>query len=175
METPFVMGQTYWKPKLGYRTKEVPCPICFGKLAVVVTLGNGEHIAVKCAACAPGFGEPTGVVTETDYSIGVEPFIIDKVSYYSDGRWSLLSIAGVLADWRDLYQTEKEALEVSQKFVKDEYERDMKYAATNKQNMIEKKSWIVQYHGTIIKDLLRRLEWHRAKIWDVKNAKGDRS
>lgn len=175
METPFVMGQTYWKAKLGYRTKEVPCPVCFGKLAVVVTLGNGEHIAVKCDACAPGFGEPSGTVSETDYSIGAEPFIIEKVSYYSGDRWSLLSTTGVLCDWKDLYETEEEALKVSQVRVKEEYETDMKRAATNKQTMIQKKSWTVQYHGTIIKELLRRLEWHRAKIWDVKNAKGDLS
>jgi hypothetical protein len=43
----FKIGDTVWVPDCGNRQKQIPCPVCFGKLRVTIILGNEETVNGK--------------------------------------------------------------------------------------------------------------------------------
>ena len=46
------------------REERIPCPVCFGKLQVIVILGNGTEVLVDCGYCGKGYEGPKGYVTK---------------------------------------------------------------------------------------------------------------
>jgi hypothetical protein len=54
----FAIGQRVWAACYNPRQVEVVCPVCYGKLAVVVELGDGTRIETPCDYCGKGWQVP---------------------------------------------------------------------------------------------------------------------
>lgn len=102
MDTPFIIGAQYWLPVLNPQQVEVICSVCYGNKTVMVTLGNGEHVAVECDACGIGYSGPRGYINEYSYTAEVKPFTIEKVISMHGGAWYLASGEGATAEWSTL-------------------------------------------------------------------------
>lgn len=164
MNTPFVIGHTYWLPRLTPQQIQVPCPVCYGKKVVTVTLGNGEYVAVECEGCGLGFERARGYVTEYTYEPFVQPFTVRAVTSMHNESWWLSSVEGEHAEWIDLANTEEEALIASQQRLTMTLENQSRSNAARKPRDLKKFPWTVRYHEMCIADLAEKIAWHRAHV-----------
>jgi hypothetical protein len=160
---PFEIGQKFWKPITSGEKKRVECPVCFGKLAIIIELGNGERIGVPCDGCGHGYDGPRGWIGEWDYTPGAKPFTIARVKSMHDGNWSLESAEGGWAYLSDLYPTEAEALERSRELCAQNHESNMRSRQHGKDKM-QRAGWSIRYHRECIRDLERQIAWHNSRI-----------
>jgi hypothetical protein len=170
METftvPFAIGDVKWLPAHQPRKVEVPCPVCFGNLSVVVTLGNGEEFAVLCEGCGLGFNGPQGTIQQYEYEPAAIRFEIARVESMHGTRWRVGSVAGGSANYDELVETEEEALAISRQKCADHQEANMRSLQRTRDGS-RRLTWSVRYHNEKIADLERQLEWHRAKAQKVK-------
>jgi hypothetical protein len=166
---PFAIGDVMWLPA-HYPTKvTVTCPVCFGNLAVVVTLGDGEQVAVPCDACGLGFNGPRGTIEEYQYAPKAIRFEIARVKSMRDDEWYVESVDGGEADFARLVSDEAEALAVSAKNCADQQESNMRTLQRHR-NGVQRLTWSVRYHNEKIADLERQIAWHRAKVQKRKPA-----
>lgn len=56
------VGDQVWLAEIVSEKVYEPCPICFGKKAVVLILGNGDQVELECKFCAQGWEGPKGMV-----------------------------------------------------------------------------------------------------------------
>lgn len=163
IEAPFEVGQRWWAPKV-YPTQVVlPCPVCFGQLAVTVVLGDGEEIGVPCEACGRGFDGPRGTIVEYDHAPAVDEFIIAGVKSMHGGRWWLVSTAGAEANFEDLRASESEAMVESARRCAENHERNMQ-SRQHKRRATANATWSIQYHRKCISDLERQIAWHQGRL-----------
>ncbi len=163
IDVPFEIGQEWWLPVAHPRQIEVPCPVCFGNLAVEVILGNGERVGVPCDGCGHGFDGPRGVIEEWSHEPSAQKFVIAEVSSMHGGRWALNSVTGAYAQFEDLKRTEAEAMAQAVQNAAAQEESNMRSRQRTRKN-VQKSTWSVRYHREQIKDLERQLLWHRGKI-----------
>ena len=76
----FGIGDFVWFACYAVATIEEPCPVCFGKKAVTLILGNGEGWIIPCDYCAKGYMEPRGTVSVSEIGPQVRGYTIDRVS-----------------------------------------------------------------------------------------------
>jgi len=165
METftvPFAIGDVKWLPAHQPRKVEVPCPVCFGNLFVIVTLGNGEEFAVQCEGCGLGFNGPQGTIQQYQYEPSAIHFEIARVESMHDTRWRVSSVTGGSANYNELVETEEEALAISRQKCADQQEDNMRSLQRTRAGA-QRLTWSVRYHNDKIADLERQLEWHLAK------------
>lgn len=167
---PFTIGQQVWEPINPPTQVKRPCPACFGKLAVVVILGNDEHVGVPCEACGIGYREPRGYVEEWEYEIGARPFVITGVRSMSGNDWVVINEVGWTYSFANLCATETEAIQKSRDRLEALMQQNAE-ARRHRRNTANKAPWSVRYHRKQIADLERQLAWHRAKV--TVRAKGD--
>lgn len=158
MIIPFEVGQELWMPVGKPEQVAVECPICAGKLGVVVILGSGERVGVACKAC-----RLKGVIHEWEHQAQAVPFIIDSAVSFNNDKWRLRSTTGAEYDLIDLYLTEAEALSVAAKRAAAWHGVNMKSRQYHRKNL-HQHTWSIQYHRNQIADLERQLVWHRAQV-----------
>lgn len=166
MEFPFTIGATMYLPNNGTEQVRIVCPVCFGKLAITVVLGNGEEVGVPCESCGIGFNGPRGYIEEWVHEPRVAPFVIAELESYRGGdepEWYLRSIDGSAAYWKDLSATEAEAMVVATARADAQHERNME-TRQHKKRSVKREGWTVRYHREQIESLERQLAWHRAKV-----------
>jgi hypothetical protein len=163
LHVPFQIGQTFWLPRSFGEKKTMPCPVCAGNRRFDVILGSGERLSVPCDGCGVGFDGPRGVIEEWDHSPAAVEFTVARVRSMHDGRWSLVSESGDMADFDDLCATEAEAMEISARKCAENHERNMQ-TRQRKRKGTQKAGWTVRYHREQIADLERQLAWHRDKV-----------
>lgn len=163
IEAPFVIGQRWWAPRVHPVQVVVPCPVCFGQLAITVVLGNGEELGVPCEACGKGFSGPLGTITEWDHAPAVSEFVIAGVKSMHADRWWLVSTTGAEVLFDDLRATEAEAMAESEKRCAENHERNMR-SHQHSRRATKDAGWSVQYHRRQIADLERRIAWHQSKL-----------
>lgn len=56
-------GTTLYRAEGNPSRIRVPCPVCAGKLALVVILGDGEEVGIECDNCGKGYSGPQGHVS----------------------------------------------------------------------------------------------------------------
>lgn len=159
---PFEIGTTYWLPSRSPRQETVPCPVCAGSKVVTVLAGE-EKFAVECDACGLGYRGPQGTVTEYHYDPHAVSFTIASVVRLDDDGWSVKSTDGAQARFRDLRETEAEALDVSKAAYLAQEEHNMRQRRHRRKG-VSKATWTVRYHTDAIKKLERELAYHRGKI-----------
>lgn len=164
---PFAIGQQMWEPVYPPQRVRVPCPVCFGKLAVVVELGNGERVGVPCEGCGIGFVGPRGFVEEWRYEASARPFVIasvESMSSRSESDWVVRSEDGTTYNFANLCATEAEAIGKAREAAEREMERQCDTRQHKRGAELKRAPWSVRYHRKEIANLERKLAWHKAKI-----------
>lgn len=144
----------------------MPCPVCFGKLAVVLILGNGEHVTVECDACGRGFDGPQGWVDDPCPSSRVEKVTIDglKMDY---GTLKVTANHSTLTMGVDAFWTEAEA-EVVRVALFAKAQVDAANNAHMRHGYATKKlTWTVSYHRAELKKAKRAIDYHTIKLSDA--------
>jgi hypothetical protein len=168
IETPFKVGQTYWKAKSHCEQKWVPCPVCAGKKVVVVLDGYDNRWSVDCDSCGMGHDYPRGFINEYDYTPGTEPFTIAGVASFLNDEWYVKDQLGRQMNWADLYETQEAAFIASQKHLAELLEHNHRTWAARKQGDLKKKTWTLRYHQEAIRKFKDQLAWHESQISQLK-------
>lgn len=161
----FKVGDVACVARYDIEEEQVPCPVCFGKLAVVVILGNGDRIETPCDYCGKGFQGPRGVVGEYCVRGRVEMLTIDAVESsetacgvqveYRSGPW-ILCESNTFAT-RDEAEARAAELEAEHK---RKQETRVEYI---KKEVHKSFSWNVGYHMRVAKGLREQSEYHENK------------
>lgn len=143
----FKVGDTVWVPQAGRTQVEVQCPVCFGKKAVTLILGNNDHVVIDCEFCRKGFESPRGVVGEYQYFAKACPITLDAVCVETrkDGEHVEYKVAYSSYEEKKLFATEKEAEAAakaeSEKQIAEESEREN----NRKKSVCKNFSWNAGY------------------------------
>ncbi len=142
-----------------------PCPVCYGKLFVILELGNGERLPVECDGCGRGFGGPQGWVNEPQAKSSVETTRVTGFRLMGD-RWRILT-DGHEVEWGvEAFATEAEAdarREVLYaEAVKDAAEQAYRTASAKRKSV----TWTVRYHRDCLKKAQKDVEYHQRKLSD---------
>ena len=161
----YKVGDVVWSAYAGTRSVERKCEVCFGKLSVILELGNGERIKMPCQYCGDIISGPTGVTQEWEYikeatqktitEIEVKETSKGRTFRYQSGTQILVSDM--------IFDTEADALVHSEKVAiehnKDKFER----AEGLKVHSYKSYSWHVGYHRREAKKDLKSAEYHERK------------
>lgn len=163
---PVAFGATVYEARAwSYGDHEVPCPVCYGNLCVVIELGSGERITVECDACGLGYDGPRGVVNEPCAGSEVCSLKTGGLVFEGNGWW-------ILNDYRklhwgvDVFATREEA-EVRREILFADAERE----AVNRGESIaahKRKSltWKVRYYRDCLRKAERDVAWYGTKLSD---------
>ena len=159
-------GDSAWWARFAPHSEErVTCPVCYGTLAVHVTLGNGDVVKTPCDYCGKGYEGPRGWVT--DYKTVAEPRLV-TIDYVIETQTE----EGVKREFRndsyvldecDLFESRAEAEQrANEKGA--EYIADMERRAEwLKENSKKSFSWHVGYHMREAKRCREKAEYHDRK------------
>jgi len=142
------VGDVVWSAYAGTKLVKKPCDVCFGKLSVILELGNGERIKTDCDYCGNGHEGPQGFNEEYEYITEATQKTITQIEVTETGNSRKLryqSHTQILE--RDMiFDTEEEAIEKSKRAAiehnKDAFER----AEGLKENSYKSYSWHVGYY-----------------------------
>ena len=168
MKTPFEIGRTYYLPLTHPEQIQVTCPVCYGKKKVVIILGNDERVEVECDGCGLGYEGPRGFVHDYSYEARVTPFTIDSVVSMHGDSWYVRSTTGEQANWGQLCETDEQAMECSRQQMQSFVDENMRRSATSKKQKLREKTWSVRYHEDCIREVEKKIAWHRQKVSERK-------
>lgn len=166
IKPPFEFGQTVFVVSAdAHHPSRVPCPVCFGELAVTVILGNREEVRVLCENCAGGCQPPSGEVTR--YVAHSNILTLPVCGFeFRDGEWTI-RFADHLShrmSERLIFANEADAEQRRIELHAEAEDRAQKNFESQFRNARGKLSWTVGYHRKQIVDLRRSLAWHEAKL-----------
>lgn len=168
MKYALPIGTTIFVPWANSYTRvEKPCPICFGHKSVTLVLGNGESTPIKCEFCAPGFGEPRGVVDVYEPSSGVSEYVICGAVMVGEGRWEYYHREHSSFKDSEVYTDRAAADTVRERMLVEARAQTQRNFESQFKNAKNKISWTAGYHRAALKDLERKAEWHRNKLKEV--------
>jgi uncharacterized protein (DUF2164 family) len=147
------------------------CPACYGKLQVKVILGNDEEVIVPCNSCDRGYEGSVGFIMEGEYLKKVEQITISKVDLEETlesgrkiGRYYFNDGYSICPEDNRLFDTKEDAEKRSDELV-EKYELEKQQSITRKkQDPSKTYGWHVRYHSREIKELERKLEYHKTKL-----------
>ena len=167
---PFTFGQTiYVATARAFSEETVPCPICAGKLSITLTLGDGTSTPVNCEFCAGGFSGPKGYVTKHGPSSHVIVSTVTGMTrgkFFDDAGWHVegtchvserVSAGNVFDNEADAEARRVVLHDAAAEQSRANFEAQFKRAKG-------KTTWTVGYHRSCIKDLERKLTWHRGML-----------
>ena len=105
---PFNIGDRVWLAGWSAIATTEPCPVCFGKMSVVLILGNGDEVTMPCDYCAKGHGYSRGFVDGRVFGSRATPYTIDSITTAATGVEYGANHATLRAD--RTFATEAEAL-----------------------------------------------------------------
>ncbi len=160
---PYTIGETVF---IGlatpYGQEQVPCPICFGKGAVTLILGNGEHQPVECEFCRCGLERATGLVLRYAPRSEVKRGAVTGLNERY-GEWKV-EVDGWMQDVDHIFRDPKSA-EICRIRLHAEAEKQAQQNFESQFKGAKKKTtWNAGYHRKEIQELERKLEWHRARL-----------
>lgn len=163
-----IEDKVFWA-KYRYTEVKKVCPICFGKLLVMITLGNGDTVKTPCEYCQIGFSESRGYVIENEYvpSIDLIDITSKEVNETSDRRDISYGYSNYVLDGQ-IFDTKEEAEQKVQEMIKaqdDENKRRNKYVNEEK---LKKISWHIGYHQRNIREAEKQIEMHKRYLIDYK-------
>lgn len=172
MTAPVEIGQTVYTARAwSYGDHFVPCPVCYGKLFVILELGNGERVPVECEACGIGYDGPRGVVNEPCAGSAVGSFVVSGLLQRGDDEWYLFDRDQCSSGNRwgsEVFATEALA-EAQRAVLYAAAKEEAAHAAMRRWEYLRKKpTWLVHYHRKNIKRAERELAWHTQKLSDAR-------
>lgn len=163
------LGDTiYWIEASTHCQKQVPCPMCFGKLLVTIILGDDSQTKIECGFCQRGTDRPSGFATTWEPSSVLKSGVITGVSTkdgirYESGYKSLFE--------HEIYDDEKIA-ELVRVVKLEEVEAQAKHWFQEQFGDAKKKQiWSAGYHRECIKREERTIEWHKLRLGMIKEEK----
>lgn len=174
----FNIGDMVWIARHGMTEFHDPCQVCFGKLSVIVILGNEDQVVVPCSYCGLGFDGPRGWTTECRIEPATEQVTItgreiregerDEVNYYGP--------RGSVYGQDIVFETEAEALAESVKLCEKEIKDRETRTAYIKGDKIKSFAWNAGYHLREAKRLREQIAYHeRMAVLCKEKAKGGKN
>lgn len=161
----FNVGDKVWWAKYQREPVKKTCPICDGKMRVVVILGNGDHVETDCTYCERGF-KKYGWVEEYKYVSAVEQVEITnkEVSEGINGRTAEYRFGSWCLNLDNAFETKEEAeKKLEEKIVKAQKE-DLERTEYAKNQNPRRYSWDIGYYQRQKRDALKTIERCDRKI-----------
>lgn len=164
------VGDKVWFAFAGQEHVTEVCPVCFGKLAVVLTLGNGDQVTTECDFCGKGYMDgPKGTVQEWKYTAEARLVEITDVEIKADtnGEVREYSHKGLdcyyRLDWLRIFDTEAEAAACAATLAEEAAMTEIKRRKSMKEYNHKNYAWHVGYHLREAKRAAHDLEYHNAR------------
>jgi hypothetical protein len=167
MEPRFKVGDTIWVARAGNVLCTRPCPVCFGTLAIVMTLGDQvTQVKVPCGYCSRGFAGSSGQEEYYEFTSNPIPWRITGIdmAIKSDGTAEVRYRQGTDGGWSsvdaaDCFATREEALPASAakaeaRHAEQEQRMGCKFKDTRSY------AWNIGYHRREIKECERKILYH---------------
>ena len=162
MDKVYKVGDKVWYATFGNREIQVPCPVCYGYKAVIVTLGNGDEVKTECQYCQSGFQAPKGTVTEYQRIPEAEYLTIENCRVEQTIEGDVIEYIGghFLLQPERMFETEEEAMTCAKELA-DKYEQEQR----DKPKFKNEKSytWNAGYHIKQAKDKRKEAAYHEEK------------
>jgi hypothetical protein len=164
-ERRFNIGDVVYNARCQWVSKQVLCPVCFGKCQVTLILGNDDSVVLPCDYCGKGFDNPTGYVGEYDYVVEAELVTITdiKVEISSDGEKYQYISSYYHYDTENLFIDKEEALARAKELKKLLDEEQQTRVAWIKHDRLKSFSWNAGYHLREAKRNRKDAEYHDQK------------
>lgn len=172
MEPKFKVGDIVYRATFGKIEKFITCPDCGGSARVTVTLHDGTEIKIECGGCYPGGYEPSrGIIRQYEWTAESTRHVItgyqisthDGVKYEMDRHGGTNCSSWATGTDETIFATEQEAIEAAKMLkVEHEVEENKRYLAKTKDH--KSWAWNASYHRREIKELERKLIYHRGKV-----------
>jgi hypothetical protein len=159
------VGDKVWYARVGMREVSMPCPVCYGKLAVTLILGNDNTVVLPCTFCAPGYSEPSGTITEYEWKAEPEEQAITGVNITINGNKEereYRSNSYILYS-EDVFSAREEALVRCEERIKQHEIEESTRVEHLKANAKKSFSWNAGYHLRQVKDHKKQMEYHERK------------
>jgi hypothetical protein len=165
---PFEFGQTVFVVRAdSHLQRDVPCPVCYGKLRVTVILGNDEQVSIECDYCTHGIGNrPSGTCHAWGpYSSVTETTVTGMVR--KDGGWRIET--PVYSPDTHLIFANRDEAEAQRVILHAKAEKDAEAQAwACAQHARKKLAWHVGYHNSQLRRAQFDVEWHGRKVQQLK-------
>jgi len=159
------VGDKVWVAWVERRDVTELCPVCFGKLQVLLTLGNDDTVTLPCDYCGKGYNAPVGTVTEARYGSGAELKTIETVDVTqtaSGETYEYHSGHYILRPER-VFDTKEEALLCCESIAQELNKEQETRAEYIKKDVKKSFSWNAGYHLREAKRKEGEAEYHRKK------------
>lgn len=171
MEPKYKVGNVVYRATYGKTETWITCPDCGGTKRVTVILHDGTEIKIECGGCNPGGYEGSrGIIRQYEWKPEAQKHTVtgfkvsshDGVEYELDRRGGDVVSSYWTGNEETVFATEQEAIAASEALrVEHEAEENKHYLAKTKDH--KSWAWNASYHRREIKELERRLEYHRGK------------
>jgi len=158
----------YWVYSSTNYQKEIPCPMCFGKLFVTIILGDNSESKIECGYCQKGYERASGIATVWEAVALVKSGEISGVSTrngtkYEVGYETLMST--------EIFTSKKEAEAHRKVRYEEEILRANKWFKDNFVNAKKSQTWSTGYHRNCIKSAEKTISWHKDRLCMIKEKK----
>lgn len=168
-EPQFKIGDFVWFACYVADDLQRPCPICFGKKAVTLILGNGEAWIIACDYCGKGEISPRGFVTDRGIRPAVRGYTIDRVSV-SATEVEYQSDCQILSADRTFATREDAMVKATEVAASEQASRD-KIIEYGVRHNAKGKPWSAGYHMREAKAARDRAELHERLAHECRAAK----
>ncbi len=162
MSNKIKIGDTIYVSKFGREQIKRDCPVCFGKRAITLILGNDDSVKMPCEWCGRGCDPPCGYVTEWRMIAGVETVVVSQIRTRQTAVENEIEYqAGSYIYYtKDVFSTEEEALAESNRRAK-QHNLDQETKAEHIKGKPDKNySWNAGYHMRESKKAEGKVEYH---------------
>lgn len=165
---PVQIGAKVFVPRAwSYGDNRVPCPVCYGKLFVILELGNGERQAVECDGCGLGFEGAQGTINEPCAGSRVDAVTVTGFRLIGD-QWRILAGDHGEIRWGvEAFATEAEAEIERERLFAEEVKTAADRAYSMAQHKRKRVTWHVYYHRNGLKKAQKDVEYHTRKLSDA--------
>jgi len=162
----FNVGDSVWIASYEVRKEKVTCPVCFGKLQVILIFGNDDQVIFPCDYCAKGYETPRGWVEEYRCeprceSIKISGREIRETEGMTEVRYN--SYDSRTHNSKDIFETKEEALIEAQKRADLKTEEEKTRAIYLKKNINKSYGWNAGYHLREAKRLKEQIAYHEQR------------
>ncbi len=165
------VGEKVWYTDFKIEQVEITCPACYGKLQIKVILGNDEEVIVPCNGCERGYYGSLGYIEEYDWVRTVKQVTISQVegketlegkvieSYRFDSDTGYTT-----PEYNRLFDTQEEAEKRADELFEQHELEKINSIKRKKENPIKTYGWHIRYHASNIRELEKKLEYHKTKL-----------
>ncbi len=165
---PVQIGAKVFAPRAwSYGDNRVPCPVCYGKLFVILELGNGERVTVECDGCGKGFEGAQGTVNEPCAGSRVDAVTVTGFRLIGD-QWRILAGDHGEIRWGvEAFATLDEAEVERERLFAEEVKTAADRAYSMAQHKRKSVTWHVRYHRDCLARAERDMAYHTQKLSDA--------